>query len=76
MQLVMSISVVRIGTGSRAEALGVVMTASLSPRAGAAALTTLTRQALVSCVPAPGSEASIVRWLTLGPVERPWKPQL
>src|SRR6185436_12655635 len=44
--------------------------------AGRPALTTLTRQAFVSCVPAPGSEASIVRWLTLGPVERPWKPQL
>ena len=43
---------------------------------GAAARTTLTRQAFVSCVPAPGSTASIVRWLTLGPVERPWKPQL
>src|SRR6185436_725510 len=42
----------------------------------ALALATLTRQAFVSCVPAPGSEASIVRWLTLGPVERPWKPQL
>ena len=43
---------------------------------GAVALTTLTRQALVSWVPAPGSAASIVRWLTLGPVERPWNPQL
>ena len=40
------------------------------------ALTTLTRQAFVSCVPAPGSLASIVRWLTLTPVERPLKPQL
>ena len=40
------------------------------------AATTLTRHALVSWVPAPGSEASIVRWLTLGPVESPWKPQL
>ena len=77
MQLVMSIRVVRIGTGfEAADALGVVMTASPSPRAGAAAFTTLTRQAFVSWVPAPGSEASIVRWLTLGPVERPWKPQL
>src|SRR6185295_2868595 len=44
--------------------------------AGRPALTTLTRQALVSWVPAPGSVASIVRWLTLGPVERPSKPQL
>src|SRR5262249_36309658 len=34
-------------------------------------LTTFTRQALVSCVPAPGSTASIVRWLTLGPTDRP-----
>ncbi len=29
-----------------------------------------------SGVPAPGSAASIVRWLTLGPVDSPWKPQL
>src|SRR5262249_27439678 len=39
-------------------------------------LTMLTRQALVSWVPAPGSAASIVRWLTLAPVDSPWKPQL
>ena len=31
---------------------------------------------MVSWVPAPGSVASIVRWLTLGPVDSPWKPQL
>ena len=41
-----------------------------------AALTTFTRQAFVSWVPAPGSFASIVRWFTLTPVESPWKPQL
>src|SRR6185295_2635642 len=40
------------------------------------ALITLTRHAFVSCVPAPGSVASIVRWLTLAPGERPEKPQL
>ncbi len=74
MQLAMSMRVVRIGTG--AEALGVVMPASLSWRPAAVALTTLTRQALVSCVPAPGSVASIVRWFTLAPVERPLYPQL
>ena len=44
--------------------------------AGRPALTTLTRHALVSWVPAPGSVASIVRWLTLGPVDSPSKPQL
>src|SRR5579864_1049871 len=38
----------------------------------ACALTTLTRHAFVSWVPAPGSAASIVRWLTLGPVESPF----
>src|SRR4051812_42225734 len=38
--------------------------------------TTLTRHALVSCVPAPGSTASMVRWLTLTPLERPAYPQL
>ncbi len=43
---------------------------------GAEAFSTLTRQAFVSWVPAPGSEASIVRKLTLGPVDSPWKPQL
>src|SRR5436190_1222299 len=40
------------------------------------ALTTFTRHAFVSWVPAPGSTASIVRWLTLGPVEIPLNPQL
>src|SRR4030095_9395503 len=44
--------------------------------AGRPALMTFTRHALVSWVPAPGSAASIVRWLTLGPVDSPWKPQL
>src|SRR6185369_4815765 len=39
-------------------------------------LTTFTRHAFVSCVPAPGSTASIVRWFTLGPFASPWKPQL
>src|SRR6516162_4226688 len=39
-------------------------------------LETFTRQALVSCVPAPGSRASIVRWFTLGPRDSPLKPQL
>src|SRR5580692_8985801 len=39
-------------------------------------LITLTRQALVSWVPAPGSAASMVRKFTLAPVERPLKPQL
>src|SRR6516164_1165696 len=34
-------------------------------------LTTLTRHALVSWVPAPGSTASIVMWFTLGPVDSP-----
>src|SRR5262249_41859845 len=37
---------------------------------------TLTRQALVSFVPAPGAPAAMVSTLTLGPVERPLKPQL
>src|SRR5262249_7041801 len=43
---------------------------------GALNLTTLTRHAFVSCVPAPGSPASIVRCLTLTPVDMPLKPQL
>src|SRR4029079_1082395 len=43
--------------------------------AGRSALTMLTRHAFVSWVPAPGSVASMVMWLTLGPVDSPWKPQ-
>ena len=76
MQLAMSISVVLIGPA-------VVAVRHVRPlgdpdlrAAGRPALTTLTRHALVSWVPAPGSVASIVRWLTLGPVDSPWKPQL
>ena len=38
--------------------------------------TTLTRQAFVSCVPAPGSTASMVRTFVDGPVESPLNPQL
>ena len=43
---------------------------------GPLARTTLTRQAFVSWVPAPGSTASIVSSLTLAPVDKPLKPQL
>ena len=47
-----------------------------SSAVAASAGTTFTRQALVSCVPAPGSPASMVSTLTLGPFESPLKPQL
>ena len=51
---------------------------SASQRAATTGATfwTFTRHALVSCVPAPGSTASMVRTFALGPRDSPWKPQL
>ena len=77
MQLAMSISVVLFDPVLAAASLMCVPSVTPDLReAGRPVLTTLTRHALVSCVPAPGSVASIVMWLTLGPVDSPWKPQL